>query len=296
LWTARYTFRTADERFRATLEAMTALALDGSRNPSVRNAAIRSLRGIGPDTASQARRLTRFVQALEFRRDPIGAELVQEPLVTLQDVRAGDCDDLSTLLAALLLSVGIPASFILSRDDRAHPREFSHVLVSAHTEDGVLFLDPSRRDGQLGPVSLTGATTIPIGGAPNMIGQTTVPSDQLSRATAGTTYIVFLKSALSLPYLTPTQKASIQAELQNVMDWIAGKTNQPPNVGVITQYIQAGRAGELTAKLQNILPRSDGSIPILPAVQVSAMGKFPMWGWFAIFAGGAFLLMRGRRR
>ncbi|MEN1705012.1 MAG: transglutaminase domain-containing protein [Planctomycetota bacterium] len=61
---------------------------------------------------------------------------------------AGDCDDLATLIAAVLQSQGIPARFIVARTG---PGEWEHVLAAAVTDDGLLPIDPQDADavGQL---------------------------------------------------------------------------------------------------------------------------------------------------
>lgn len=62
---------------------------------------------------------------IRYVQDPVGLELVATPLKTL-DYAQGDCDDKSTLLAALLESIGHPAQFV-AVGIQGGP--FSHVLV-----------------------------------------------------------------------------------------------------------------------------------------------------------------------
>lgn len=74
-----------------------------------------------------------FVRALQhFVRDQIryvpdvdGVETLQTPTRTLQ-IRTGDCDDKSTLLAALLASIGLATRFI-ALGFKGGP--YSHVMV-----------------------------------------------------------------------------------------------------------------------------------------------------------------------
>lgn len=78
------------------------------------------------DWAAQVRALHAFVRDnIRFTRDPYGVELVQTPEKTLE-YRQGDCDDKSTLLAALLDSIGHPARFVAVG---LAGEPFSHVLV-----------------------------------------------------------------------------------------------------------------------------------------------------------------------
>lgn len=72
--------------------------------------------------------LHEFVRdSIRYVRDPDGVELVQEPDATLK-LAYGDCDDKSTLLAALLLATGHPCRFVAVGFNGA---PFSHVLVEA---------------------------------------------------------------------------------------------------------------------------------------------------------------------
>lgn len=75
---------------------------------------------------AEVKALHAFVRdRIRYVRDPVGLELVQAPARTL-DIGQGDCDDKSTLLAALLMATGHPARFVVI-GFRGEP--FSHVLV-----------------------------------------------------------------------------------------------------------------------------------------------------------------------
>jgi transglutaminase-like putative cysteine protease len=67
--------------------------------------------------------------SIRYVKDPVGLELVQAPERTL-DIAQGDCDDKSTLLAALLMSTGHPARFTAVG---FNDRPYSHVLVEARS-------------------------------------------------------------------------------------------------------------------------------------------------------------------
>lgn len=101
----------------ATLKAMRSLARDAIRDPSqqVRETALH-ITGGGGGFVQEARDLQQWVQEnIRYVLDPIddtgGVELVQTPQKTL-DYSAGDCDDQSTLMAALLSSLGHPSRFM----------------------------------------------------------------------------------------------------------------------------------------------------------------------------------------
>jgi hypothetical protein len=59
-------------------------------------------------------------------RDPVGAEAVQLPTVTLE-IKSGDCDDKVTLLSALLESCGHPTRFCAVKVDGSD--RYSHVFL-----------------------------------------------------------------------------------------------------------------------------------------------------------------------
>lgn len=78
------------------------------------------------DYTAQVRALQSWVQdCIRYVRDPVDVELVQTPEVTLK-LSAGDCDDQSTLLGAMLDATGHPARFVAIG---LNGQPFSHVLV-----------------------------------------------------------------------------------------------------------------------------------------------------------------------
>lgn len=111
----------------ATMRAMRQMVRDAIRDPSqkIRESALSILRGAN-SFSEQVRVIQQWMQNnIEYRRDPPDVELVQTPQVTLQ-LRAGDCDDQSTLTAALLQATGHPTQFIAIGLDGA---PLSHVLT-----------------------------------------------------------------------------------------------------------------------------------------------------------------------
>jgi len=63
---------------------------------------------------------------IRYVRDPVGAEAVQLPTVTLE-IKSGDCDDKVTLLSALLESCGHPTRFCAVKVDNSD--RYSHVFL-----------------------------------------------------------------------------------------------------------------------------------------------------------------------
>ena len=119
-----------DAGTRETLKIMADFARAAVRNPAqtIRQRAISLFSGIPPrQFTSEIRALQAFVRdQIRYMRDPYGVELVQTPEKTLE-LGVGDCDDKSTLLAALLMASGHPSQFVAIGFDAGGP--FSHVLV-----------------------------------------------------------------------------------------------------------------------------------------------------------------------
>lgn len=115
------------EGVRITLEVMRSFARLARINPDVRGLAIQLTQGVTPDDElGEIAALFMFVRdRIRYVQDVNEVETVQTPEVTLE-VGAGDCDDKSTLLAALLESIGHPARFAAVA---FAPDAFEHVLV-----------------------------------------------------------------------------------------------------------------------------------------------------------------------
>jgi hypothetical protein len=77
---------------------------------------------------------------IQYVNDPIGIETVQSPEITLQ-IRAGDCDDHATLVAAMAMSIGIPTRFVVIGPD---PENFGHVYTELKIDGSWLPADTTR--------------------------------------------------------------------------------------------------------------------------------------------------------
>lgn len=72
---------------------------------------------------------------IEYRNDPAGAELLQDPIVTLAE-QAGDCDDLATLAGALLGAIGHDTEALaITWQGRTDP---SHAVIMDKTVGGIV--------------------------------------------------------------------------------------------------------------------------------------------------------------
>ena len=110
-----------------TLRVMRRLAREGKTDIQVRTIAARTVQGCDQkDFACEVASVHAFVRdEIRYLLDVDGVETVQAPRVTLQ-MRAGDCDDKSTLLAAMLLAIGHPCRFVAIG---FQPQIYEHVYV-----------------------------------------------------------------------------------------------------------------------------------------------------------------------
>lgn len=69
---------------------------------------------------------------IKYVKDVNGVEVLQHPLVTIGQRRAGDCDDLSMVEAALLGAIGIATQFRTIKADPTRPNEYSHVYLAVY--------------------------------------------------------------------------------------------------------------------------------------------------------------------
>ncbi len=120
-----------------TVNWMRRLARQGQSTPEVRRYAINTIRQVRPkDHLSEVAALYYdTARRIRYTRDPAEAEFVQHPLVTLQE-RAGDCDDMATLLVGLLgtqaLSIGSPTQFItVGFNQNPGNNPYTHVFMRA---------------------------------------------------------------------------------------------------------------------------------------------------------------------
>jgi transglutaminase-like putative cysteine protease len=124
---------------RETMYLMAKLARQGRSAPEVMKCA-RALTARVPQKSwrGEIEALYEFVRdRVRYTMDPVDVELVTSPQ-RLLEIRQGDCDDKSTLLAALLESVGHPARFHAIGFE---PQSLEHVYVEARDGAGWLPLD-----------------------------------------------------------------------------------------------------------------------------------------------------------
>ncbi len=119
----------------ATAQLIGRLVLEGARDFVVRQTAIAVLRrsGVRPkDRLGEARALFRWVQHnIRYTRYILHLELLHSARRMLE-LRAGDCDDMTILLAAMLLSTGHPVRLVLAGFDPRRPHAYSHIYPEVH--------------------------------------------------------------------------------------------------------------------------------------------------------------------
>lgn len=129
-----------------TLVWMQRLAQDGSKDLRIRQLTENVLCNVfDHDFMSEYVALLHWVQKnIRYVRDPILVEQVQTPWATVQ-ARTGDCDDMATLLAALVGAVGGRSRFVAGAYKMAHGRpKLEHVWLEAHDprSNNWVVLDP----------------------------------------------------------------------------------------------------------------------------------------------------------
>jgi hypothetical protein len=139
-----------------TAEHIASLVRQGAKDFCVRQTAIAILRqhAVQPkDYQGEIKALFGWVQRnIRYTKDPVRVEVLHSPERLLQ-LRAGDCDDFTILLGALLEAIGHPIRLVLSGPDARQPRLFTHV-----------FLEVSHR-GQWVPLDAT--MPYPMGWSPS---------------------------------------------------------------------------------------------------------------------------------
>ena len=125
---------------RETLRLMRNLVHQYKSDTHVRGVALEVVQGLAPkDWIGEVRRLFEYVRdRIRYVHDIAGVETLQTPPVTI-DLEAGDCDDKSTLLAALLAAIGYRSRFVAV--GYRMPNAYEHVYVEANVDGSWIPLD-----------------------------------------------------------------------------------------------------------------------------------------------------------
>ena len=129
---------------RKTLEHIQRLIHQGAKDFYVRQMAIDILlaRGIRPkDYLGEINTLFEWVkQNVRYTRDTFRVEVLHTARRMLQ-LRAGDCDDMTILLGAMLESIGHPIRLVIMGSDPKRPRFFSHIYLEVNQKGRWIPLD-----------------------------------------------------------------------------------------------------------------------------------------------------------
>lgn len=129
-----------------TLEHVKALVKQGAKDFCVRQTAINIFRlyGVRPkDVFGEIVALFDWVKKnVRYTRDIFRVELLHSARRMLQ-LRAGDCDDMTILLSALLESTGHPVRLVIIGRDPKRKKAFSHIYLETLYRDQWIPLDPT---------------------------------------------------------------------------------------------------------------------------------------------------------
>ena len=158
----------------ATVVRMRALIRDGAKDFYVRQKAIDILllRAVpAKNYVGEVEALFEWVQQnVRYTKDPFQLELLHSPR-RLLELRAGDCDDMSILLGALLESVGHPVRIVLTGSNPQRPRLFTHVYVEAYCHGRWIPLDATMPYPMGWEPKTPVRKVISITGGPDVIGE-----------------------------------------------------------------------------------------------------------------------------
>lgn len=119
---------------------------DGAKDFMVRQKAINIFRisGVAPkDRFGEIRSLFDWVKRnIRYTRDIFGVELLHTARRMLE-LRAGDCDDMTILLGAMLMATGHPVRLVLAGFRRHKPHSYSHIYLEANLGGHWISLDPT---------------------------------------------------------------------------------------------------------------------------------------------------------
>ncbi|NJO61715.1 MAG: transglutaminase domain-containing protein [Richelia sp. RM2_1_2] len=127
-----------------TLKHIKALIRAGAKDFYVRQKAIDILlaNNIQPKNyLGEIKALFKWVQRnIRYTKDPFRVEMLHSAVRMLQ-LRAGDCDDMTILLGAMLESIGHPVRLVLTGPDPKRPRLFTHIYLDVNYKGRWISLD-----------------------------------------------------------------------------------------------------------------------------------------------------------
>lgn len=238
---------------------------------------------------------------IRYTKDPVTKEKLYPPSELLK-IRAGDCDDISMLMGALMIAIGYPARLATIAASADQPNEFSHVYLEAEVPPGSgqwIPMDAARVDAQFGvepPVyyrkrvwSLTDNTFQDLRGC-SCGGRCGCP--QVS--TVGKVGLRGLAGVATVPqYLgqDSTDWSSILSQtIQETPALIASASGQPVKIQTPSGGVVA--TGPYSSFVTPLTP----GYGVSPAGYTSQVGLTTSGSWLPwLLIGGVVLLAMGRR-
>lgn len=131
-----------------TARLITQLIRDGAKDFYVRQKAIEIFRAYGvrpKDRFGEVRALFNWVRRnIRYTRDIFRVELLHSARRMLE-LRAGDCDDMTILLGAMLMSTGHPVRLILAGFRPHKPHMYSHIYPEVNVRGRWIPIDATTR-------------------------------------------------------------------------------------------------------------------------------------------------------
>lgn len=132
----------------ATARLIAGLILDGAKDFYVRQKAIQIFRASGvrvKDRLGEVRALFHWVQHnIRYTRDIFRVELLHSARRMLE-LKAGDCDDMTILLGAMLVSTGHPVRLVLAGFRPHKPHVYSHIYPEVNVRGRWVPIDATMR-------------------------------------------------------------------------------------------------------------------------------------------------------
>lgn len=135
----------------SSVEDMRGLVDQALKNPRIYVLAREIVQGVPAyHDSAEAREIYDWVHNhIRFVKGVIGKQSLQSANATL-DLRAGQCTDISILMAALLMAIGYPARFIAVATEPDASDQFSHIYPEVEIEGEWIPVDAAREHAEFG--------------------------------------------------------------------------------------------------------------------------------------------------
>lgn len=137
-----------------TIAVMRKLVDQALEDPAIVRKAIEIVRGVPAfDEMGEVESVYNWVRRnIRYTKDPVSKEKLYPPAELLK-IRAGDCDDISTLINVFATSLGYPSRWVTISTQADNPSEFTHVYSEVEVPPGSgnwVALDAARLDSEFG--------------------------------------------------------------------------------------------------------------------------------------------------